>query len=425
MKKITLIILTVLILILGLPLGISTIKYHNYSPEEVDIKVCSSDIKYFKNSYEDCRKEFLFLADQLDKKFNNVEIFKINVESKIDSNLYIDFCYIPAQKIKSKLLILSSAIHGIEGFVGSGVQQMTMTELLTEQSLDEMGILLIHAMNPYGFKYFRRFTENNVDLNRNCEIDENLYSSKNLGYTKLYNLLNPKGKVNLKSIRNRFFHISAIKKIITASMKILRQAVLQGQYEFQEGIYFGGNDREPQIKLITPVLKKISSEYQIIFNIDLHTGYGEYGTLHLFPNPVKNQKIQNDLEKIFKGYNIDWGNDEDFYTINGDFSNYIGKIIPEKYFLPMVFEFGTLNSQTTFGAIKSLNIVVNENQGNNYGFKTKKDKEIVFKSQLEMYYPSSKKWQTKVIQDSRKMMKSVLKNYNNLKIEDSDSTTQK
>jgi hypothetical protein len=39
----------------------------------------------------------------------------------------------------------------------------------------------------------------------------------------------------------------------------------------------------------------------------------------------------------------------------------------------MVFEFGTLDSQTTMGSIKSLHNLIVENQGVHHGYKTKKD----------------------------------------------------
>ena len=32
-------------------------------------------------------------------------------------------------------------------------------------------VLLVHLVNPYGFKFGRRYNENNVDLNRNVILD--------------------------------------------------------------------------------------------------------------------------------------------------------------------------------------------------------------------------------------------------------------
>ncbi len=150
----------------------------------------------------------------------------MKIESKKDPDLTINYCYVPTQKKSKRLLILSSGVHGIEGYVGSAVQQMFMEDLLVNMNLSEMGVLLIHGMNPYGFKYNRRVTENNVDLNRNCSNDIKLYKSINAGYSDLYTMLNPKEEVSLKSIKNMFFQVNAIQKIIQYSMGTLRQATM-------------------------------------------------------------------------------------------------------------------------------------------------------------------------------------------------------
>jgi len=169
---------------------------------------------------------------------------------------------------------------------------MFLQELLHRANLDDMGVLLIHGINPYGFKLKRRFTENNVDLNRNSSADKSLFSSANQGYGDLNHFLNPKTKVNLTSFDHFFFQLNAIARIVKHSMGTLRQAVLQGQYQYEKGIYFGGNTLEPSIKAVTPLIQKTAQEYDMVFNIDLHTGYGANGTLHLFPNPSAFPDIQ-------------------------------------------------------------------------------------------------------------------------------------
>ncbi len=115
-------------------------------------------------------------------------------------------------------------------------------------------------------------------------------------------------------------------------MASLIQAVLQGQYEHPEGLYFGGNDFEPQLALLEEVIKNKSADYDTVMNIDLHTGYGQRGVLYLFPNPIDDGTVKSRLEAIFDGYRIDWGDSEDFYTVNGSFSDYNRKNNPRKIF---------------------------------------------------------------------------------------------
>ncbi len=291
---------------------------------------------------------------------------------------------------------------------------MLMDGFFNREMVSETGVLFIHAMNPFGFKNSRRVTENNIDLNRNCDTDSTLYLSDNKGYTQLYSLLNPIGKVNNKNLRNKFFLIAAVEKLVKESMKALKQAILQGQYKYSEGLYFGGMKLESQVKSIAPLLMKYGRSYEKVMNIDLHTGYGELGVLHLFPNPSNDQKVKVALEQVFTGYKVDWGDSDDFYTVKGSFSDYIGELLPGKLYLPMTFEYGTLNSQTTLGSIHSIHNNILENQGSNYGYVSDKSKEEIQTNFWQMYYPSSPVWRSKVITDTRKIMESSFGNFQKL-----------
>lgn len=393
----------------------STITYNNYRAKDPDIKVIPANLNYYYNSYDKCRAAFRESAKQVSEKFKNVTISNISVLSHIDSDLTIDYCYIPAQKNTHKLLIINSGLHGIEGFTGSAIQLMFMKELLPKEELDNMGVLLIHGINPYGFKYHRKVTENNIDLNRNCVKDTDMFNSPNKGYEKLSDLLMPTGKVNCNSLRNKFFHLIAIKKIVKESMPVLRQAALQGQYNFDKGIYYGGKTNEPQIDSLKTLLQNVISDYKIVLNVDLHTAYGERGKLHMFLNPIEDKDVKNGIETVFKGFNIDWGSGEDFYTINGEYVGWAGSLSDSVLYLPMMFEYGTLNSQETFGSLKSIQIMINENQGAHYGFKSKKHAQKTKEMFREMYYPSSGVWRSKVILDTKEMMSTMLNNYHMFK----------
>ena len=413
MKILKIVLITVLVLIIA-GLTWATISYNFYSPKEVNTAPDKADLKYFRESYEKSRDAFRTEAKSLAGKYKAASQASFNVPSKNDKDLTVDMLYIPALKNKKGLIIISSGVHGVEGFTGSAVQRMMMEEFMTNENLASTGFLFIHGMNPYGFKNSRRVTGNNIDLNRNSSPTDELYKTKNTGYPAVMDLINPQESVNTASVGNIFFELRAIRKIISAGMPVLRQAILQGQYEFPKGIFYGGSAPEPQIKSVTPFIKKFSTGYPLVMNIDLHTGYGERGTLHLFPDSIKDKKIRAMMEKVFDGYRIDWGDSKDFYTVTGDFPGHIGKIITPGAFLPMSFEYGTLDSQTTVGSIKSLHTTILENQGVNFGYKSDKNKAEVEKNFREMYFPSSPAWRTKVIKDSRIMTKKALQQFREL-----------
>jgi hypothetical protein len=369
-----------------------------------------ADLSYYKNSYIEAREEFRTNASGIQKTYPESQVYQIPVPSKINNDLTVDFVYIPCLNDKEKILILSSGVHGVEGFTGSAIQSMFFEKFITRELLEETGILMIHSINPYGFSYQRRVSENNVDLNRNSTTDIALYSTINEGYPKVHDFINPHKKVNTRSLGNKLFTIRAVFKIMKASMPVLRQAVLQGQYSYPEGLYFGGKTIEPQIKALQPLIDSICEPYTTVFAIDLHTGYGERGTLHLFPNPVDEQTKKN-MESVFEGYSIDWGDSDDFYTVTGDFVNLVSQLNKDKTFIPMTFEYGTMDSQTTKGSLKSIHIMILENEGEHYGYKKERDSLRVKSNIMEMYYPSDPEWRQKVMDDTERMFKTILPRY--------------
>ncbi len=376
--------------------------------------VKNNNLIYFQDSYSACRDEFRKASSDLKAKYPNATIGKFNVPSKVDNDLTIDYVYIPPSDKKVKLLILSSGVHGVEGFSGSAAQQLFMKEYMEKIDHKNTGVLLLHGMNPYGFKYQRRVTENNVDLNRNSDVSADLYQNKNKGYTKLNDFLNPTTKVDVGSFKNRFFYMRALFRIMKDSVATLRQAILQGQYEYEKGLYFGGKTFEPQIVTMQKFLGETMKDYATILELDIHTGYGERGKLHLFPNPMKDKDEKAGVETIFKGYDIDWGDEEDFYTVTGDFTDFIGKIYPEKFYMPMTFEYGTMDSQTTGGSIKSIHNMILENQGIHYGYDSDDDKKEVLRRMMEMYYPSSPAWRSHTLEQTRKIFDTTVERYNSM-----------
>ncbi len=223
MKKILRVTLFSLLILVIIALAIVHIIYTTFSPGDKDVPVNASNLAYFQESYGDCRQSFLAEAGLAPGQYDHAELFSVRVPSQSDPDLFIDFLYLPPLHDSGKLLVLSSGVHGVEGFTGSAVQQMFLRELLTQEVLMETGILFMHSVNPYGFKHLRRVTENNVDLNRGSGTDPSLFETSNPGYGVLNDMLNPQGKVSTLSLRNQFFYLITISKMLKESMGVLRQ----------------------------------------------------------------------------------------------------------------------------------------------------------------------------------------------------------
>jgi hypothetical protein len=80
----------------------------------------------------------------------------------------------------------------------------------------------------------------------------------------------------------------------------------------------------------------------------------------------------------------------------------------------MMMEFGTLNTGSTVGAVKSAHISIVENQGFQYGYKSEKDKQKAKSGYYEMFYPPSEKWRTNALIKAKDLMEVVLQRYQEL-----------
>lgn len=372
----------------------------------------SNPLQYFRNSYQEARSEFL-------KNLNgwppSTEHQIIPVPSKTDQDLFIDSVYIPATSGRQdRLLILTSGVHGIEGFLGSALQIAALKENFWGLRDENLSVLLIHAVNPYGFKHERRVSEANVDLNRNFDVSTDLFAIKNEGYRKIRELFNPPTPATSGFFSRFYFYTQAIQAILQHSMASLRAAVLSGQYEFPTSIFFGGQAFEPQKEILEKLLLKYGAGSQHILLVDLHTGYGARGKLHLFADRSPKMDASY-LENIFAGKTLDYGQQKDFYQVTGSFVSFAAKIYADKKrFAPIVFEFGTMDSQKTLGSIDSVYRMTVENQLVQNGSSSDEDRLKIRRSFREMFYPSSPEWRSSALSQFRESLQLALKNQKRL-----------
>ncbi len=171
------------------------------------------------------------------------------------------------------LLIISSACHGVEGYCGSGVQVHALhdAEWLEKARASSTAVLYVHALNPYGFSHIRRTTHENVDLNRNFQ-DFSQPLPDNPAYRALHDLILPEhwppDAANQAAIANF---------IATKGQSAYQSAITQGQHEFADGLFYGGNSPTWSNQTVHNVLRQHTSQAKRIAWIDLHTGLGASG----------------------------------------------------------------------------------------------------------------------------------------------------
>jgi len=171
------------------------------------------------------------------------------------------------------MLIISSACHGVEGYCGSGVQVASLhdAEWLERLRAAGVAVMYVHALNPHGFSYRRRVTQENVDLNRNfADFEQPL--PENPAYAELHALLLP------ETWPPDAANVQAIAQYLQTHGQIAFQAaVSQGQYGFSDGLFFGGTEPTWSNRTLRRVLRQHAGNAKRMAWIDLHTGLGPSG----------------------------------------------------------------------------------------------------------------------------------------------------
>jgi hypothetical protein len=173
----------------------------------------------------------------------------------------------------SRWLVMISATHGVEGFCGSGAQVDWLRRGEAARLPSDVAVLMIHAINPYGFAWLRRVTEDNVDLNRNW-IDFAAPLPVNRGYDALARAAVPTEWTEAsRSESARTLGAYAAEHGAMA----LQQAISGGQYAHPDGVFYGGAG--PAWSRLTQ--SAIFAEYLHaavrVAIVDYHTGLGPWG----------------------------------------------------------------------------------------------------------------------------------------------------
>ncbi len=187
-------------------------------------------------------------------------------------------------KDASAVLINTCGTHGAEGYAGSAAQLDWLTDGGPPSLPPGVAVLLIHAVNPYGFAWCLRGTENNVDLNRNW-LDHDAPHPENALYDQVHPLLCPK-RIDDKAIRRLLSEGARL--ISKHGQWALEDAISRGQYSHSDGFHFGGTSLEWSTETLKTIIKtELSSARQVAF-IDWHTGpVGDGDLIFLCFSPPK------------------------------------------------------------------------------------------------------------------------------------------
>jgi Protein of unknown function (DUF2817) len=345
---------------------------------------------YFSETYETARQRFMDASRRAGAQLNSYSL-----NQNAETPLTIDVSILGAAA--GPTLVVSSGLHGIEGFAGSAIQLAWLKQFLgSNEDKTPIRFVLIHAINPYGFAKLRRVNEANIDLNRNFLIPPEQYAGSTEGYRRLNRFLNPASPPS----KFELFKLKMLWKILRYGLPKLKESVACGQYDYPDGLFYGGQ----QAGWSTHIAQKHCDEWlgsaSRVVHIDVHTGLGAFGSYKLLVNEVL---PNDDLAWYQATFGVDAVEsmakpDGTAYQASGIFGTWMQKHFPSREYRTVGAEFGTYDVVRILAALRA------ENRAHHYASPAGVAYQQAKGELLECFCPSSMHWRDKLIESGVKII---------------------
>ena len=222
-------------------------------------------IDAFSATYNEARAKFMSAAENAKASISSFD-HPSNTSSDSPSPA-IDVAWVGPPDA-THLLMSFSGTHGAEGFVGSAAQ----TAWLTDQGPGALpagtAMILVHAVNPFGFANVLRCTESNVDVNRNW-VNFSAPLPRNLLYEDMHRSLCPKS-IDDAALAEAADAVSRLGR--RHGQWTVDDALSRGQYVRPDGYYFGGNSESWSRAKVTSLINDLPACVRAVALIDWHSG---------------------------------------------------------------------------------------------------------------------------------------------------------
>jgi predicted deacylase len=267
----------------------------------------------FASSYREARKKFHAAA--LARSAMVDSFLHPSVRGPAGEDLAMDVATL-GNEAAERVLMIVSGTHGVEGYAGSGCQVHLLLSDLCMALAQSLRVVLVHAVNPYGFAYDRRTNEDNIDLNRNF-IDFATPPPPDPDYGEHCARFLPNGGT-LANYEQAVARLDSEARV-RGGYQFLKKALQPGQYTDPEGLYYGGAAASWSNTTFMRTCRRYLSDARRGAVLDLHTGLGPHGVGELifmrqdsaatyaqqFPAPVSSAGTKTSVSANVKGPLVD------------------------------------------------------------------------------------------------------------------------
>jgi Protein of unknown function (DUF2817) len=334
----------------------------------------------FSDDYATARGRFCGAAHAMGLR---QEKLLVDVPKPDSSDLSIDVAFAGSEQ-PSRVLIVTSGLHGVEGFFGSAIQVALLEDILQRDGVPSgVAIVLVHAPNPIGFSKIRRFDDKNIDLNRNFLLRGEEFKGCPDRHAELDWLL------NRRRPPRRFdpFPIRASLAIARYGLDAVKQAVAGGQYEYPLGLFFGGKGPSRTQSLLKEQLPRWVGGAERVMHIDFHTGIGRWADYKLLlVKAMEDRKAR--LAEVFGADKVESGSTGGVEARGDSITWCCKEVLRDRHYVGVVAEFGTYPVIPVLSALRA------ENQAYHWG-EPHSPSTLRAKSRLkEVFVPEDPAWRS-------------------------------
>lgn len=342
------------------------------------------DVALFSPDYASAQKRFREAAEACGCA---LETYPIGRNGPRGEPLTVDVA-VSAEGDPLRCLVISSGIHGVEGYFGSAVQLGTLQYWMRNpEARPHHRWVMIHAVNPYGMAWRRRVNEDNVDLNRNLLEEGDAFAGRPEGYDRFQALLNPANQLSRwEPLRLKF-----IFAILRHGLQAMQHVVSAGQYDYPKGIFFGGHEPNASHRILSGHFASWLGDAKRVVHVDFHTGLGRRSTYQmLVDHPVSEEQLSW-LNRTFGADVVRaMGPGSVSAVLRGSFGIWGQRRAVGRDYTYAAAEFGT------YSAIDVVTALRIENQCTHWHPSDSAATEIARARLLEVFSPSSSQWRQRV-----------------------------
>lgn len=300
---------------------------------------------FYSADYFSARERFLAAGTRLGLEQHGLQI---HAPSPRSEPLTIDIAVVGAAKPTSAL-VLSSGVHGVEGLFGSAVQLAFLEQIVPNwQPPAGTAVVLIHAINPFGFAWQRRFNEDNVDLNRNFLLPDESYK----GSPPLAGAFRSAMKPTRPRTRFGFWTARMALLALRHGVHSFWETLPVGQYDFPDWLFFGGGAPTQSAQALQCFLPGVLDDADEVVHLDFHTGLGRWADGQLLVSASEGIDNCEWWKKQFGAKHVtQMKSFTGSYEVRGGFGPWLRALFPACNYRYATAEFGTYSPMRVIGAL--------------------------------------------------------------------------